>query len=367
MVERGAILNALYHQGLDALQRGDHAAAVAALAPVAREAPQAYPDVQFSLDAALQGLGQPAAPATGWRALPRPATPAPLRRWARRVTEDAAARGPRWARPLAAALQRGTSRTAPDAPASSLLPIRVLLGAVTSRQAFPVWGIATLVAALILGAFFVSRGGSGESRAPAARAAAPLATPVAESELAARCDEALATERWADAIRACRVLRARAPDREGLADKLATAYVKRGEQRLGSGDDLQAAAGDFEQALAFQPESAEAQRAFELLHLYREGDKALGAKDWETAIVQFSAAHAQTPDYLQGLGERSLTAKLFAAWLGWGQAALDAGDQPAAAARCTQALALVADDPEAKRCVADSSPAEAVPPPADAE
>ncbi len=131
---------------------------------------------------------------------------------------------------------------------------------------------------------------------------------------------------------------------------LAAAYVGRAEQRLAAADDLVAAAADLEQALAFQPESPEAQRAWSRLQLYRQGDAALARGDWESAVAQLSDLHSEAPRYLESLADRSLTGKLFAAWLGWGRATLAAGDGPNAALRCAQALALVADDPEALRC-----------------
>ena len=213
-------------------------------------------------------------------------------------------------------------------------------------------GLAIFAIALILWGVFVARGGSGDTRGAEPAAAAPAATAVPDADLFARCETFVAAKNWAEAIRDCRTLRARDPDYDGLADQLAAAYVGRGEQHLATGDDLAAAAGDFEQALVYQPESAEAQRALQQLTLYRQADQALGTADWETAVAQFSALHADAPDYLQNLGDRSAGAKLFTAWLRWGESALNADALPSAAARCEQALALVPEDPEAQRCVA---------------
>src|SRR5262249_7530548 len=155
------------------------------------------------------------------------------------------------------------------------------------------------------------------------------------------CETSVSAERWTDAIRACRVLHSRDPDRDGLSDQLAAAYVGRGQQRLEAGD-LDAAEDDFKQALGYQPESADAQRASQPLYLYRQGESAIAKAEWEDAIAQLSVVHGEAPDYLQGLGDRSVEGKLFAAWLGWGQSALAADDTASAALRCGQALTLVA-------------------------
>jgi tetratricopeptide (TPR) repeat protein len=206
-----------------------------------------------------------------------------------------------------------------------------------------------VLAALVLGVLFLRHGALVDTRAAAAGAAPlPSVEPVAD---AAACEASVAAEDWTVAIPICSELYARDPDYPGLADDLATAYVRQGQQRLAQGDDLAAAGADFEDALGYQPGSEEAQAAWQNLYSYLQGDQALGAGDWETAVDELSADYARAPDYLQSLGERSLEARLFAAWLGWGQAALAADDLTEAAPRCEQALALVPADREAQRCV----------------
>jgi len=170
--------------------------------------------------------------------------------------------------------------------------------------------------------------------------------------LAARCRTAVDAASWTEAIRACRILHARAPDRAGLATDLATAYVGRGEARTAAGEDLKGAEADFQQALSYQPDLATAQAALQRLTLYQQGDKAIVVGDWPTAVAQLGAAYADEPDYLEALGARSLRGRLFAAWLAWGQSALNADAAPDALQRCSQALAIVPDDPDAERCIA---------------
>jgi tetratricopeptide (TPR) repeat protein len=55
---RRAVLEALYQQGLRALNRHDYAAAIDALAPVASEAPEAYPEASAHLLEAQRGAGR---------------------------------------------------------------------------------------------------------------------------------------------------------------------------------------------------------------------------------------------------------------------------------------------------------------------
>jgi hypothetical protein len=190
-----------------------------------------------------------------------------------------------------------------------------------------------------------------DTRAAGTPDATAVPTVVSDGELFAHCDAAVAASNWADAVPECRTLQARDPDYAGLADRLAAAYVGRGQRRLADGDDLSAASSDFEEALRYQLESTDAQTAFQRLSLYQQGDQALGAGDWETAVAQFGAAYADAPEYLQDRADRSLEAKLFAAWLGWGRAALAADDNLSAGERCSQALALMPADPEAQSCV----------------
>jgi len=347
------VLSALYHQGVRALQRGDHLAAVAALAPVVDEASDVYPDARTWLEAALR----PGARRRATLRVPRwvrsaPAVARPL--WGRaEAAVPAAALG--WLASARAAAESAwtTIRQArPMEAARSVRPAPVLLGPVVSRNTFAAWGLVTLAVVLIVAGLLVQRSSSVPAPAAESQAPAQVPTAVPDSELFARCDASVEAQNWADAIRTCRILHARAPEYAGLADRLAAAYVGRGEQRLATGGDFGSAATDFEQALRYQPESAEAQRAWQQLHLYRQGDAALAAADWEGAVAQLSADYADAPDYLQNLADRSLEAKLFTAWLRWGQSALNAGDLSSAAVRCGQALALVPADPEAQDCVA---------------
>jgi tetratricopeptide (TPR) repeat protein len=355
VLERDDVLHALYTQGQTALSGGDGAAAVAALTPVVAEAPNAYPDAHRLLAVADTIAAAPGRrrrawdiPATAGGSAGRPAM-AVAATWlpGARAPDDMSARRPPGIR-AARATVAGWRRQ-----------VGAALAAAVHRDAFPTVALG-LVIVVLLGALLVHRGGSAAPPAADAQEVAPVPTVEADSAVFARCQAAVDAASWAEAIRACRVLHARAPDYTGLADKLAAAYVGRGQQRLAVGDDLTAAQDDFQQALSYQPDSGDAQKALQHLSLYQEGNKALVTGDWPTAVAQFSAVYADDPDYLQQLNERSLKGRLFAAWLAWGQSALNADAAPDAAQRCQQALALVPDDPEARRCLeAAGGPAEA--------
>jgi hypothetical protein len=343
ILDRDEVLDALYHQGRAALGRGDRAGAAAALAAVAAEAPERYPDADAQLAQARQpGPG-------GGRDAPRRQNPGgpPDEAWHR----GAAPGGSSWGEALRALGAAFGLRALHVTDSPRLRPLRDRLATLAGPHGRRAWAVGALIGAVVLFVMLAERSGPTDTRAAGTPDAAPVPTVVPDAEVFARCDAAVAASNWADGVRECRILQARDPDYEGLADRLAAAYVGRGQQRLAQGDDLDTASADFEEALRFQPESTDAQTAYQRLYLYREGDKALADADWETAVAQLGADYADAPDYLQNLTDRSLEAKLFAAWLGWGRAALDADDNLGAAQRCSQALTLSPEDPDAQGCV----------------
>ncbi|HEY7060872.1 MAG TPA: hypothetical protein VII06_05280 [Chloroflexota bacterium] len=344
VVGRDDVLHALYTQGQVALGQGDGAAATAALRAVVDEAPNAYPQAHWLLAEA-----QTAASAR-WRPAAREFRAMAVRRTGGAAAARAAAWGAR-ARALQDAVERRVPgvRVVRGVAASGLRLAEPWLAAATRRDAFPTWALGLTIAVLI-GILALHRGGSVAPTAADALEVAPVPAIEADADVFARCQAANGASDWGMAIRACRILHARAPDYDGLADALLAAYLGRGQQRLGAGD-LAGAEKDFQQALVYQPDSDDAQKALQHVTLYQQGDKALTNGDWPTAVAQLGAVYADDPDYLQNLDARSLKGKLFAAWLRWGQSALNADAAPDAAQRCGQALALVPDDPEAQRCL----------------
>ncbi|HEY7065618.1 MAG TPA: hypothetical protein VII06_29355 [Chloroflexota bacterium] len=264
---------------------------------------------------------------------------------------------------LPRALEQAIERQVPSARAARAAagrrrPAGPWLAAATSRASLPLWALGITIV-LLLGVLAVHRGPSASPPGVDAQEVAPSPTVEADTTMFTRCQAAVGAADWAEAIRACRSLHARAPDYADLADALAAAYLGRGQQRLAAGDDLAGAEADFEHALSYQPDAAAAEKALQHLVVYQQGSKALVTGDWPTAVAQFSAVYADEPDYLQDLGGRTLKEKLFAAWLAWGQSALNADAAPDAAQRCGQALALFPDDPDAQRCLAAATEPEA--------
>jgi tetratricopeptide (TPR) repeat protein len=206
-----------------------------------------------------------------------------------------------------------------------------------------------LALALVLGGLIVMHGVVAPQPVEHVEVPVPVTTLLPVTDLFKRCEDAVTGARWGEAVESCRRVHARDRELAGLGPQLAAAYVGRGKERL-EAQDFSRAEADFQEALSYQADSAEAQQQLQWLTLYREADKARASGDWESAIGQFSAVYEEAPEYLQSLGEASLRHKLFATWLGWGQAALAADDLPSAAQRCGQALQLLPDDVEAQDC-----------------
>lgn len=348
VLARANVLDALYAQGRDALRRMDRAAAVTALRPVTEEAPNAYPEAHRLLAEAQSGgpSSLAAMETTGTRAAD--ALGAAVGTQAARASQVVVAAWQPWAHPVRERIERlpgGRRALATVGPW-----LRATRDALPAHGAFPAWALG-LAVVVLLGALVIQRAGSTGPRAADAQEVPPVPALESEADLAGRCETAVDAASWDEAIRACRVLHARAPDREGLADKLAKAYVGRAQARVAAGDDLKGATTDFQQALSFQSDDSTAQNGAKMLALYQAGDKAMGVGDWPTAVAQLSAAYADDADYMQARGERSLRGRLFAAWLAWGQSALNADAPFDAAQRCSQALAIVPDDPDAQRCL----------------
>jgi tetratricopeptide (TPR) repeat protein len=208
--------------------------------------------------------------------------------------------------------------------------------------------------ALVILAGIVAVVVAGPPAPPPVDEAAPSATLVPVADLFTSCNDTVAAEDWAGAIAACRRVYARDAAYAGLADKLAAAYVGRGKQRLADSGDLSGAESDFGEALRYKSDDEAAQQQAQRVYLYKEGDKAITAEDWENAVGQLGAVYGDDPDYLSTQGERAVRQKLGGAWRSWGRAALAEDDKPSAAQRCAQALQILPDDADATRCVDDA-------------
>lgn len=172
------------------------------------------------------------------------------------------------------------------------------------------------------------------------------------AELFARCT--VRASDWSEAVAACERLRALDPSYPGLAEAQSTAYVNRGKDLLAKGGPLAEVVANFDKALAVVPDHVEAKQQRQLAATYQEGETALKAENWPIASERFEQVYVAAPDYLEGMGDRSVRARLYTARLRWGQALLAAGDYAEARRRCEQALAVVSDSEEAKACRASA-------------
>src|SRR5579875_1818775 len=193
---------------------------------------------------------------------------------------------------------------------------------------------------------------------------APSATPEpTAADLFPACQSAVDATSWDDAADACEKVRAKDASYPGLADALDATYLGLGKKQLAQGGPVDAALAYFQQALAANPDDADAEAERSRAAEFQEGAAALDAGNWSVAAEKLGDVYAAAPDYLDSAGDGRVKAKLFAARLGWGQALLDAGDYANALQRCEDALALDADSPEATTCKTTALAALATPTP----
>jgi tetratricopeptide (TPR) repeat protein len=197
---------------------------------------------------------------------------------------------------------------------------------------------------------------------------APAAAPAASraSELYAQCRSAVAAGQWSEATEVCEQVRDSGATFPGLASALATTYAAVGEQTLLAGGAPNEALGHFEAALALIPEDADLQQYRDWTQALVDGRAAIDAGQWATAAEKLEPLRAWAPETLQAFAAEQVPPLLYATRLGWGEAALAAGNHGEAERWCGQAANLGTGKPEAEACLAKVRAARAVanPPPA---
>jgi hypothetical protein len=197
--------------------------------------------------------------------------------------------------------------------------------------------------------------------APAAAPAAPRT-----SELYAQCRSAVAAAQWSAATEVCEQVRDSGATFPGLAGALATTYHALGEQSLLAGSAPNEALGHFEAALALIPEDADLQQSRDWTQALVDGRAAIDAGQWATAAEKLEPLRAWAPELLRAFAAEQVPPLLYATRLGWGEAALAAGNYGEAERWCGQAANLGTGKPEAEACLAKVRAARAAanPPPA---
>jgi tetratricopeptide (TPR) repeat protein len=121
-----------------------------------------------------------------------------------------------------------------------------------------------------------------------------------------------------------------------------------------------AALAAFERAVAADPDHGEAREQRRRAQRYLEGEAALAARDWPTAVDRFGQVDAVAPDYPSRDHSASVRLQLYRAELGWGEALLHEGRYAEARLHCGRALDLLQTSAEARACL--DAAAAALPP-----
>jgi len=387
--QQAAQLAATYAQGIAALQAGDWSRAITLLRQVTQVAP-GYRDAATRLAEAeqVQRVAPQLANARATLAAGRPreaaalletvVRQAPLVAEARTLLAEAQARvqegaqthslggrtptnrmGPtsgdatRASSDRIASTQQWATRTLAETPplGDTVVPVPS-----PARRPWP-WLVAAVAAGALLLAAVVggprvieALGGRSEPTA-VPTAAAPTATPEpTAADLFPACQSAVAAAAWAEAVKACEQVRDKDPTFAGLADALATAYVNVGKLQVDQPDGLPEAITWFDKALGVKPDDPEALKQRQLAVAFQEGDSALAAGDSARAIDRFQQVFAADEKYRDAVGDGGVRNRLYQALLGAGQAALAAGQYPAAQQQCERALELVDDSADAQAC-----------------
>jgi tetratricopeptide (TPR) repeat protein len=168
---------------------------------------------------------------------------------------------------------------------------------------------------------------------------APTLTP---AQIAAQFEPelqaALSSQDWDRALEIVGIMQSVHPSGEEVQRWGESAYLQYG-QSLVQGGRVAEALPQFDQAVNMVPGEGEAELWQRVTRLYLDGQEALAAEDWPTAIQIWTQAHAQMPDY------GDLATRLAEAYRLQGQAALQAEDWTLAIQTLSQARGQFPEDP----------------------
>ncbi len=150
---------------------------------------------------------------------------------------------------------------------------------------------------------------------------------------------ALSNEAWDRALEIVAIVLDVDPSGEEVLHWAQEAHLQYGQALVKAGQ-VDEALVQFEQAVAFVPGTAEAESWLQITRMYLDGQEALAAGDWTTAIQTLTQAHERMPDY------GDLSARVVEAYRLQGEAAMEAEDWTGAIKSLNEARERSPGEPE---------------------
>jgi len=206
-------------------------------------------------------------------------------------------------------------------------------------------GLLTLLVMLLLAALLIG-GPVAYSLARLISTPTPTATPTPTltpaqivDRFVPRLQAALASQNWERAAEIVAIMEAVEPS-GAEARHWALVVDRQHGQALVQAGQIRAALEQFDQAVALAPDDEEARLWQQSTRTYLEGQRALQAGDWATAIQAFAQVQAQMPTYAD------VAARLAEAYCRQAGAALEGGNLSGAIETLNQARQQLPDDPQ---------------------
>jgi tetratricopeptide (TPR) repeat protein len=169
---------------------------------------------------------------------------------------------------------------------------------------------------------------------------APTLTPgQIAAQFEPRLQAALSGQDWDRALEIVAIMQSVDPAGEEVQRWAESARMQYGQSLVQAGQ-MAEALQQFDQAVNMVPGDGEAELWQRVTRLYLDGQEALAAGDWPTAIQILTQAHEQMPDY------GDLATRIVEAYRLQGQAALDAEDWTLAIRSLSQARERSLEDPD---------------------
>jgi tetratricopeptide (TPR) repeat protein len=186
---------------------------------------------------------------------------------------------------------------------------------------------------------------------PSTVSISPPAATRTPAEIAARfvpqLEAALTEENWGRALEIVEIMQGVDPAGQGVQQWAPVAHLRFG-QDLVQGSHFAEALAQFDQALAWSPDDAEARQWQQVTQAYLDGEFALSRGDWAAAIEAWLPVHEQLPEY------GDLSEQLGVAYRQQGQAAIEEGSWDGAIAGLSEGHQRLPDDGELAQLLASA-------------